>query len=102
MDFRVIVSAAGLVLAFSLAHGKAEVLAFDSTFAFNGIATIADPPVVSDDTSAAAFISNFEVQSAPSASHDPFDADLGTPAVTAAPELPTWATTLLNLTGFGR
>ena len=75
MYFRVILSAAGLAVAFALAPGQAEVLAVDSTFAINGTATI---------------------------SHDTFDSDRGTLAVTAVPELPTWATTLLSLTGFGR
>ena len=75
MYFRVILSAAGLAVAFALAPGQAEVLAVDSTFAINGTATI---------------------------SYDTFDSDRGTLAVTAVPEPPTWATTLLSLTGFGR
>jgi hypothetical protein len=75
MYFRLILSAAGLAVAFALAPGQAEVLAVDSTFAINGTATI---------------------------SYDTFDSDRGTLAVTAVPELPTWATTLLSLTGFGR
>jgi hypothetical protein len=102
MDFRVIVSAAGLGLAFSLAPGQAEVLAVDATFAINGMATIGDPPIVSGDTDDWASNGDFEVQSAPIVSHDAFDSDRGMLAVTAVPELPTWATTLLSLTGFGR
>jgi hypothetical protein len=102
MYFRVILSAAGLAVAFALAPGQAEVLAVDSTFAING--TIGDPPIMSDDADAAGWASSgdFEVQSAPIVSHDTLDSDRGTLAVTAVPELPTWATTLLSLTGFGR
>ena len=104
MYFRVILSAAGLAVAFALAPGQAEVLAIDSTFAINGMATIGDPPIMSGDADAAGGASSgdFEVQSAPIVSHDTFDSDRGTLAVTAVPELPTWATTLLSLTGFGR
>jgi hypothetical protein len=100
MSLRVIVSAAGLALAFSLAPGQAEVLSVNSTFANNSMATISDPPVVSGDTDVAS--GDFEVQSAPTVSSDTFDPDRGTLAVTVAPELSTWATTLLGLTGFGR
>jgi hypothetical protein len=41
MYFRVILSAAGLAVAFSMAPGQAEVLAVDSTFAIKGMATLA-------------------------------------------------------------
>ena len=104
MYFRVILSAAGLAVAFALAPGQAEVLAVDSTFAINGMATIGDLPIMSGDADAAGGASSgdFEVQSAPIVSHDTLDSDRGTLAVTAVPELPTWATTLLSLTGFGR
>jgi hypothetical protein len=104
MDFRVTVCAAGFALAFSLAPGKAEVVAVASTFAINDIASIGDTPNVSDDTEVAGRASSgdFEVQSAPIASHDTFGSDPGSLAVTAVPELPTWATTLLSFAGFGR
>jgi len=104
MCFRVILSAAGLAFAFTLAPGQAEVLAVDSTFAINRTARIGDPPIVSGDTDAAGGASSgdFEVQSAPIVSHDTFDSDRVTLAVTAVPEVPTWVTTLLSLTGFGR
>ncbi len=104
MDFRVILSAAGLAVAFSLAPGQAEVLAVNSAYAINGMATIDDPPVVSGGAEVAseAFSGDFEVQSAPIVSSDTFDPDRGTLAVMVGPELPTWATTLLSLTGFGR
>ena len=49
MYFRVILSAGGLAVAFSIAPGQAEVLAVDSTFAINGMATIGDPPILSGD-----------------------------------------------------
>lgn len=44
-----ILCAAGLAVAFSLAPGQAEVLAVNSTFAINGMATISDPAEVSGD-----------------------------------------------------
>jgi hypothetical protein len=104
MYFRVILSAAGLAVAFSLAPGQAEVVSVNSTFAINGMATIGDPPIVSGDIDVAggALSGDFEVQSAPIVSRDTFDLDRGTLAVTVVPELSTWATTLLSLTGFGR
>ena len=49
MYVRVILCAAGLAVAFSLAPGQAEVLAVNSTFAINGMATITDPAEVSGD-----------------------------------------------------
>ena len=104
MCFRVILSAAELAFAFTLAPGQAEVLAVDSTFAINGMATIGDPPIMSGDADAAGGASSgdFEVQSAPIVSHDTFDLNPGTPVVGVVPEPSTWATTLLSLMGFGR
>jgi hypothetical protein len=103
MYFRVILSAVGLIFAFSLAPGQAEVLSVDSTFAINGMATISDPPALTDDTDIASATpsGDFEVQSAP-ISRDTLDLDRGTLGVTAVSELPNWATTLLSLIGFGR
>lgn len=104
MDFRVILSTAGLAIAFSLAPGQAEVLALDLAYAINGVAAIGDPPIVSGGVGVASEASSgdFEVQSAPIVSRDTFESDRGTLAITTGPELPTWATTLLSLTGFGR
>jgi hypothetical protein len=104
MRLRMIVFAAGLAVAVSLAPGEAEVLAVNSTAEINGMTTISDPPIVSGDIDAAneAPSGDFEVQSAPIVSHDAVDVDRRTLAVTAAPELPNWATTLLSFTGFGR
>ena len=96
-----ILCAAGLAVAFSLAPGQAEVLAVNSTFAINGMATISDPAEVMATSSLLARL-HFEVQSAAIVSGDPFDLDHGTLAVTVVSELSTWATTLLSLRGFGR
>ena len=104
MCFRVILSAAGLAVVFSLAPGQAEVLSVDSTFAINGMPTVGDPPIVNGDIDVAGGASSgdFEVQSAPIVSPDTSDLDRGTLAATVVPELPTWATTLLSFAGFGR
>jgi hypothetical protein len=104
MYFRVILSAAGLAVAFSMAPGQAEVLAVDSTFAIKGMATIGDPPILNGDIDVAGGppSGDFEVQSAPIVPADTFDLNPGTPAVGVVPEPSTWATTLLSLMGFGR
>ena len=104
MYFRVILSAAGLAVAFSMAPGQAEVLAVNSTFAIDGMATISDPPILSGDIDVASepTSGDFEVQSAPIVLADTFDLNDGTLAVAVVPELSTWATTLLSLMGFGR
>ena len=75
MYFRVILSTAGLAIAFSLAPGQAEVLAVDSAYAINGVATIGDPPIVSGGVGVASEASSgdFEVQSAPIVSRDTFE-----------------------------
>ena len=104
MYFRVILSAAGLAFAFSMAPGQAEVLSVNSTFEFTGMARVGDPPIVSGDTEVASGppSGDFEVQSAPIVPADTFDLNPGTPAVGVVPEPSTWATTLLSLMGFGR
>jgi hypothetical protein len=104
MRLRMIVFAAGLAVAFSPAPGEAEVLAVNSTTEISGMTTIGDPPLVVGDIDAAskAPSGDFEVQPAPIVSHDAVDIDRRTLAVTAAPELPNWAMTLLSFTGFGR
>ena len=104
MRVRMIVIVAGLALAFSLAPGEAEVLAVNSPAEISGMTTIGDPPLGVGDVDAAseAPSGDFEVQSAPIVSHDAVDVDDGTLAVTAAPELPNWAMTLLSFTGFGQ
>ena len=75
MDFRVILSTAGLAIAFSLAPGQAEVLALNSAYAINGVAAIGDPPIVSGGIGVASEASSgdFEVQSAPIVSRDTFE-----------------------------
>jgi len=104
MYFRVILSAGGLAVAFSIAPGQAEVLAVDSTFAINGMATIGDPPILSGDIDIASGppSGDFEVQLAPNVPADTFDLNPGTLAVAVVPEPSTWAATLLSLMGFGR
>jgi hypothetical protein len=104
MYFRVILSAAGLAVVFSMAPGQAEVLSVNSTFAINGMPTVGDPLIVNGDSDVASGASSgdFEVQSAPIVSPDTSDLDRGTLAATVVPELPTWATTLLSFAGFGR
>jgi hypothetical protein len=104
MRFRVIVSAAGLAVAFSLASGQAEVLAIASTSANDEMAAIDDAPDANGeiDVATQAPIGDFEVQSAPIASRDSFDLDPGTPAVAVVPELSAWATTLLSFAGFAQ
>jgi hypothetical protein len=100
MRLRVIGLAAGLAFAFSSAPGEAEVLAINSTVEINGATP---PPAVGDiDAASKAPSGDLEVHSAPIISHDAVDVDRGTLAVTATPELPNWATTLLSLTGFGQ
>jgi hypothetical protein len=98
MSLGAILSAAGLAAAISLTTGHAEVLAFDSAFAIDGVAVASDDPPLMDgfveaDVVNEAHGEEFEVQS---------DLDRGTPAVTIAPESSTWATALLSLAGFGR
>jgi hypothetical protein len=104
MYFRVILSAGGLAVAFSIAPGQAEVLAVDSTFAINGMATIGDPPILSGDIDIVSGppSGDFEVQSAPNVPADTFDLNPGTLAVAVVLEPSTWAATLLSLMGFGR
>jgi hypothetical protein len=98
MSLGAILSAVGLAAALSLTTGRAEVLAFDTTFAIDEVALAGDnpPPVdgyVEADLLNEAHGEEFEVQS---------DLDRGTPAVTVAPESFTWATALFSLAGFGR
>jgi hypothetical protein len=104
MYFRVIISAAGLAVAFSVAPGQAEVLTVDSTFAINDVATIGDPPILSGDIDVASArpSGDFEVQSAPIVPADTLDLNPGTLASGVVTEPSTWATTLLSLMGFGR
>jgi hypothetical protein len=104
MYFRVILSAAGLAFAFSMAPGQAEVLSVNSTFEFSGMARVGDPPIVSGDTEVASGppSGDFEVQSAPIVPTDTFDLNRGTLAAAVVPDLSTWGTTLLSLMGFGR
>jgi hypothetical protein len=98
MSLGAILSAAGLAAAISLTTGHAEVLAFDSAFAIDGVAVASDDPPLMDgfveaDVVNEAHGEEFEVQS---------DLDRGTPAVTVAPESSTWATALFSLAGFGQ
>ena len=67
MSLGAILSAAGLAAALSLTAAQAEVLAFDSTSAINGKASVSDPPVMDGDTDVANGANSwgFEVQSAP-------------------------------------
>jgi hypothetical protein len=97
MSLGAILSAAGLAAALSLTTGQAEVLAFNSTSAINGMAMVSDPPVIdgfgeADDVNEARG-EEFEVQS---------DLERGTLTVTVTPESTTWATMLLGFAGFGR
>jgi hypothetical protein len=102
MYFRVILSAAGLAGALTMAPGQAEVLSVNSTFEFSGMTPVGDPPIASGDTEVASGTpsGDFEVQSAPTVPAGTLDLDRGTLAATGVPD--TWATTLLSLIGFGR
>ena len=93
MYFRVILSAAGLAGALTMAPGQAEVLTVDSTFAINGMVTIGDPPILTGDIDVAGGPprGDFEVQSAPIVPVDTFDLNPGTPAGGVVPEPSTWA-----------
>src|ERR1700733_1380111 len=104
MYFRVILSAAGLAVAFSMAPGQAEVLTIDSTFAINGMVTIGDPPILSGniDVAGGPPRGGLELHAPRFLPADTFDLNPGTPAVGIVPEPSTWATTLLSLMGFGR
>ena len=102
MSLGAILSAAGLAAALSLTGAQAEVLAFNSTSAINGKASVSDPPVMDGDTDVANGANSwgFEVQSAPIVSPDGDDLDRGALAVAVVPE-PSWATTLLGFAGLG-
>jgi hypothetical protein len=98
MSLGAILSAVGLAAALSLTTGHAEALAFDTAFAIDEVAMASDDPPLMDgfvetDVVDEAHGEEFEIQS---------DLDRGTLAVTVAPELSTWATTLFSLAGFGR
>jgi hypothetical protein len=102
MSLGAILSAAGLAAALSLTAALAEVLAFNSTSAINGKASVSDPPVMDGDTDVANGANSwgFEVQSAPIVSPDGDDLDRGALTVTVVHE-PSWATTLLGFAGLG-
>jgi hypothetical protein len=105
MSFRVTVSAAGLAVVISLSPAQAGVLSVTSVFAIDGTRTMSDAPIEGGDVGAASEGEDgvdFELQSEKIFSTDTSDLQRRTLAVTVVPQLPTWATTLLSLTGFSR
>jgi hypothetical protein len=87
MGYRMILCAAGLAFACSLAAGQAEVLAISS-----GPAISVQPPMSSADVFDETDVGGVETEA---------DVDPGTP-VTVAPETSTWVTALLSFADFGR